>query len=299
MRTRSLKRRGFVFSVMLFASMLLSIVTTGNPFGLEIANAAISPAYTCTGSLFFGTSSEGTVFNVGDTWQGGTFTFIENDHFMRVREDDGALVGRFPMGFLNGDMATIEFDRVIRIVAILWYDNDPNPGEAGWSFNGIAGPLTGDGNGTWTFHNLVTNIVNIDAGGDSGGIDFCFEEIGAQGCTPGYWKNHLDAWAATGYSPGQTVSSVFSGADPSLAGATLLQALNFKGGSKIVGAQQILLRAAVASLLNAAHAGVGFPLTTADVIASVNAALASGDRDAILALAADLDAKNNLGCPLN
>ena len=82
-------------------------------------------------------------FHVGDTWQGGTFTSIENDHFMRVRDDDGALVGRFPMGFLNGDQATIQFNRFIKIVAILWYDNDPNPGEAGWSFNGIAGPLTG------------------------------------------------------------------------------------------------------------------------------------------------------------
>jgi hypothetical protein len=275
------------------------MVTSGNPFGLEIANAAISPAYTCTGSLFFGTSSEGTEFNVGDTWQGGTFTFIENNHFMRVREDDGALVGRFPMGFLNGDMATIEFDRVIRIVAILWYDNDPNPGEAGWSFNGIAGPLTGDGNGIWTFHNLVTNVVNIDAGGDSGGIDFCFEEIGSQGCTPGYWKqdHHFDSWV--GYSPNQTVSSVFTGADPSLASQTLVQALGFNGGSGIVGAQRILLRAAVASLLNASSGSVAYPLTTADVISSVNAALASGDRAAILALATDLDNKNNLGCPLN
>jgi hypothetical protein len=34
------------------------------------------------------------------------------------------------------------------------------------------------------------------------------------------------------------------------------------------------------------------------VIDAVNAALASDDRDAILALKDELDAKNNLGCPL-
>jgi len=40
-------------------------------------------------------------------------------------------------------------------------------------------------------------------------------------------------------------------------------------------------------------------MTTADVIADVNAALASGDRQTMLDLAGELDADNNLGCPLN
>lgn len=34
--------------------------------------------------------------------------------------------------------------------------------------------------------------------------------VGNQGRTPGYWKNHTDSWPATGYSPTQTVSSVFA-----------------------------------------------------------------------------------------
>lgn len=121
---------------------------------------------------------------------------------------------------------------------------------------------------------------------------------GAQGCTPGFWKNHPDVWPAP-YVPSQKVSSVFTGADPSLANATLLQALGFQGGPGVVGAQSILLRAAVAALLNSADSNISYPLTTAQVIAQVNAALASGNRGTILALASTLDADNNLGCPIN
>ncbi|HEU0078599.1 MAG TPA: hypothetical protein VFQ76_13155, partial [Longimicrobiaceae bacterium] len=134
------------------------------------------------------------------------------------------------------------------------------------------------------------------------GIRICQRQtLGEDGCTPGYWKNHTDSWAGTGYTPGQTVGSVLSGASafPSLASSTLLQALGFGGGSGTAGAAQILLRAAVAALLNASHADVDYPATAASVIADVNAALASNSRSTMLALAAELDADNNLGCPLN
>jgi hypothetical protein len=120
---------------------------------------------------------------------------------------------------------------------------------------------------------------------------------GDEGCTPGYWKNHLDSWVPTGYAPGQTVGSVFTG---SLYDATTLQAaLDFGGGSGVAGAQRILLRAAVAGLLNAAHPDVNYTMSVSDLIDAVDAALASGDRDTMLALAASIDFDNNLGCPLN
>jgi hypothetical protein len=124
---------------------------------------------------------------------------------------------------------------------------------------------------------------------------------GNQGCTPGYWKNHTDSWPAAGYSPGGKVQSVFSQASgyPTLGPASLLNALSFNGGSSIDGAAGNLLRAAVASLLDASHPNVNYPRTPASVIAEVNAALGSRDRDAILGLASRLDADNNLGCPLN
>jgi hypothetical protein len=124
---------------------------------------------------------------------------------------------------------------------------------------------------------------------------------GTEGCTPGYWKNHTGSWAGTGYSPGQTTGSVFSGASafPSLASQALLQSLQGGGGPGTLGAAKILLRAAVAALLNAAHSGVDYPRTSASIISNVNAALTSNNRDTMLALATALDNDNNLGCPLN
>ena len=132
------------------------------------------------------------------------------------------------------------------------------------------------------------------------GIRICARQaLGEDGCTPGYWKNHTESWAGTGLTPGQTVGSVFNaGAFPSLASSTLLDALQGGGGSGTIGAARILLRAAVAALLNAGHAEVDYPRTTASIIADVNAALASGSRSAMLALAGELDEDNNLGCPL-
>lgn len=123
---------------------------------------------------------------------------------------------------------------------------------------------------------------------------------GDEGCTPGYWKNHLDSWAGTGYTPGQTAGNVFAlGGFPSLASKTLRQTLNGGGGPGATGGAIILLRAGTAALLNAAHSGVNYTLTQAAIISQVNAALASGERSTMLTLASSLDSDNNLGCPLN
>jgi uncharacterized repeat protein (TIGR01451 family) len=120
------------------------------------------------------------------------------------------------------------------------------------------------------------------------------------GCTPGYWKNHTDSWAAAGLAPSQTVASVFgeAAAHPGLGFSSLLQALGFDGGTGVEGGAQNLLRAGVAALLNASHPGVFYPRMPFAVIADVDAQLAGGSRDAMLDLAAALDADNNFGCPL-
>ena len=123
---------------------------------------------------------------------------------------------------------------------------------------------------------------------------------GGQGCTPGYWKNHLDAWGPAGFSPNQALSTVFSQAGlGTLASDSLLAALKYKGGSTLTAKKQILLRAAVASVLNAGHPGVSFGSTPAQIISAVNAALESNDETKILALATELDDRNNAGCKLN
>ena len=123
---------------------------------------------------------------------------------------------------------------------------------------------------------------------------------GVEGCSPGYWKNHPDSWAATGYATSQVVQTVFNAAVlyPSLGFATLQQGLSFGGGSGAEGGARILLRAGIAALLNAAHPDAGYPRSSADVLAQVNAALASQSRNVMLALATSLDVNNNLGCPL-
>ena len=129
---------------------------------------------------------------------------------------------------------------------------------------------------------------------------------GAPGyCTPGYWKNHTEAWK--GYSPSQTLGSVFSSVSVitgtggiSLTNDTLLTALKYDGGTDTIGAAKILARAAVAAILNASHPQVGYPWSVAEIVAKVNAAFASKNREKMLELAEELDKKNNSGsCPLD
>jgi len=116
-----------------------------------------------------------------------------------------------------------------------------------------------------------------------------------EGLSHGYWKNHTEDWPPTGYSPSQTLASVFSeSADLGLGGYTLLQALDFGGGPTLTDKAQLLLVQAVAAVLNAAHPDINYPLTVAQVVAQVNAALASEDVTTILALQGVLDGYNNL-----
>jgi hypothetical protein len=149
----------------------------------------------------------------------------------------------------------------------------------------------------------TSSSVTVGPGETDLDQDFCLVEIppDGEGCTPGYWKTHPNAWAPTGYMQVQSVQSVFSNASlyGGIGGATLREALAFSGGSGTAGAARILLRAAVASLLNASHPDVNFPWSAGDVIMDVNAALGSLDRATMLALASTLDQDNNLGCPLN
>jgi hypothetical protein len=124
---------------------------------------------------------------------------------------------------------------------------------------------------------------------------------GTQGCTPGFFKNHLSAFTSP-YTPTTEVGTVFSGfATTGFATETLLDALQGDGGPDLAGAEQILLRAAVAALLNAANPSVSYALTVSEITSLVNTAVASGDRSTILSLASRLDAFNNGsgGCPLS
>ena len=119
----------------------------------------------------------------------------------------------------------------------------------------------------------------------------------AHGCTPGYWKNHPEAWTAQSTL---TVGQVFASASPAVASDSLLTALGYPGGPGRAGAERILLRHAVAAYLNSIYVA-DYPRTTADVVALVNNHLWAGaTRQTILPLAEYFDMLNNQGtCPLS
>lgn len=126
------------------------------------------------------------------------------------------------------------------------------------------------------------------------------EETGDEGCSPGFWKNHMDMWAPAGASGAMGLASVFSSAAAftALQNSTLMDALNFKGGKGVDGAARILLRQAVAAWLNAKHPDIAYPRLSSEIVVDVNSALAGGDRNEMLEMAEELDHDNNMGCSL-
>jgi hypothetical protein len=100
---------------------------------------------------------------------------------------------------------------------------------------------------------------------------------GGEGCTPGYWKNHLSAWPV---SAALDFDATF-GVDLFNPDVTLGQAVRLGGGGKYR-----LARHGTAAYLNSF--AINSPYTTAQVIAYVQA----DDADA-------LEYGNELGCPLN
>ena len=109
-----------------------------------------------------------------------------------------------------------------------------------------------------------------------------------EGCTPGFWKNSVGSWPA-GYLPNADFDATFGVNlfDPNV---SLITAVNLGGGGR-----EALARHAVAALLNSASSGVDYELSTAQVIAIVQAAAASGDFES----AKDrLAAENERGCKL-
>ena len=160
--------------------------------------------------------------------------------------------------------------------------------------------------------NLVSNTINVTATLPAryeldnelfrSSSASCSVEIpDVNGCTPGFWKNHTDCWAC--YNPTDKLWTVFEEVnDPnygSLADKTLLQALYFKGGKTVKAKARILLRQAVAALLNACDPNFDYPLTVAGVIEKVNDALATLNKREILSTKRELAGYNQIGCGIN
>ncbi len=116
----------------------------------------------------------------------------------------------------------------------------------------------------------------------------------AGGCSHGYWKNHLNEWPAP-YTANSTLGAVFQLGPfgPALGNVRLTDALDFQGGNTIQKKAQILLRNAVAALLNSAKGEIVYAWTAAQVVSDVNAALASNDAATMLSLEQQLDTANH------
>lgn len=108
------------------------------------------------------------------------------------------------------------------------------------------------------------------------------DDDNGEGCTPGYWKNHLSAWIPTGYNIFDNFDVIF-GVDFFNPDITLKQTLYMQGGEEMS-----LARQGTAALLNAAHPDVDYPLTVAQVITLVQA----GNVDTLVGY-------NELICPLH
>jgi hypothetical protein len=111
-----------------------------------------------------------------------------------------------------------------------------------------------------------------------------------EGCTPGYWKNHLDAWV--GYTPDQTFSGVF-GVGPDM---NLLDALSAKNKDVGSGVEAALVRHAVAALLNSAHPDVAHREDLAAIQNGVQYAYEEGKFEQVKNV---FEEWNELGCPLD
>lgn len=113
---------------------------------------------------------------------------------------------------------------------------------------------------------------------------------GGEGCTPGYWKqpHHFDSWVATGYAPTDSFDAVF-GVDSDF--GTLLDGVSAKGGQ-----DNALARHAVAALLNSSNPDVSYEFSSAEVIALVQEAFATGNWNFYKD---QLEYENEMGCPLN
>jgi hypothetical protein len=99
-----------------------------------------------------------------------------------------------------------------------------------------------------------------------------------QGCSHGFWKNHAQVWPSA-YSSDPEIGSVFTmgPAYAAISNKKFSEALAFTGGPSLVDMAGILMRDAVAAVLNASDPTINYPIgTPAGVISDVNTALANG-----------------------
>lgn len=155
----------------------------------------------------------------------------------------------------------------------------------------------------WNGNDPIGNPTNKDSDYQDYILSITPKTLDNHGCTLGFWKTHTgfgpqaNAWPSP-YVPGVTTLGGAGFTNTGNQTTKMSDALAFKGGPSVQDAKNLLMKQAVAALLNAATTGMQYPLTVAQVLSETNTALATGDRGKILDEAARLEGFNSLEGPL-
>jgi hypothetical protein len=132
----------------------------------------------------------------------------------------------------------------------------------------------------------------------SGNLSGPQDEDCGEGCTPGYWKNHRKAWCATGYEREDIYNHVFGVSALYNSDGSEMNLGTVIGHHGAMSSDMRLGQQAVAALLNAAHPGVDFIYTKAQVISYVQQVYCAQAQLNIELVKDNFDYLNNQGSPL-
>ena len=210
--------------------------------------------------------------SAGTLLGGGSFSVAAGDCVDAWTADPVILTGALTMSVTqtSGNFQSIEATAVPPI-GLLWMTVDQGTKTVTWATNLEHG-------GAATFHQTPPPPP----------------PQGGQGCTPGYWKQsqHFGSWTSP-YVPtgaGATDFDAAFGVNAFNPNITLLAALGRNGGGV-----NALARHAAAALLNSVSSDVNYDLSSAEVIAIVQGAMATGNYESAKNR---LAAFNEQGCPL-
>jgi hypothetical protein len=146
------------------------------------------------------------------------------------------------------------------------------------------------------FASMLASLALAPAPASAG--DSCDE-----GCTPGYWKNHLNRWDGDGVDDATTVIHAADGFNATLGvtpaqsnlpdSATLFDALQIGGG------QLTALNRHTAAALASSDAGICYRFSTDEVVSIYRDGVGADDGPETIDSAKDLlESANEAGCPL-
>ena len=261
------------------------------------------PAIIRAGSADIGdTGPLGQAINGGELWVckegvGGSGTFHFTIDYTEHLKGSGPVP---PQGSLTeGDIATGSCLLVSKTAT-------ENPADDAYLARVTEAAVPSSPSGTWSLTSITSQqslgsatidlVGGIASGlrfGNDGGAVVTFKNVltAGQGCSPGYYKKH------TGPDETKTFAQVGITGAGSSANTTLKASLAFSGGPTLQDKKNVLLRQAAAAYFNSIRFPGAYPLTTAQVIAQVSAALNSGNATTITDFATLLDGYNNIEGP--